>query len=112
LTGVTTGVGYLHLGCIGIKEVTNLVGFDKGFFIPRGLFTTLKNQIRKEGDQRSVNFKMSFWYLQFSQKTNEKIQLYYYGTSSRIVFDRFLGELKTPKIHFEINSPLADKIKY
>ena len=26
-----------------------------------------------------------------------------YGTSSRIVFVRFLGELKTPKRHFETN---------
>ena len=51
----------------------------------------------------SVNFEMSFWYLQFSQETNEKIQLYYYGTSSRIVFLRILGELKTPKRHFQIN---------
>ena len=82
---------------------------------------------------------MSFCYLQFSQKTNEKIRLYYYGTSSRTrphlrerggghkehavyhvrerlvishwckhptVFVRFLGELKTPKRHFEINWPL------
>ena len=39
-------------------------------------------------------------------KTNEKIRLYYYGTSSRIVFVCFLGELKTPKRHFEINWPL------
>ena len=46
---------------------------------------------------------MSFWYLQFSQKTNETIQFYYYGTSSRIVFVRFLGELKTLKRHYEIN---------
>ena len=38
---------------------------------------------------------------------NEKIQLYYYGTSSWIVFIRFLGELKTPKRHFEINWPLV-----
>ena len=29
-----------------------------------------------------------------------------YGTSSRIVFLCFLGELKTPKRHFEINWPL------
>ena len=28
-------------------------------------------------------------------------------TSSRIVFVRFLGELKTPKRHFEINWPLG-----
>ena len=51
---------------------------------------------------------MSFWYLRFSQKTNEKIRLYYYGTyHSRIVLVRFLGELKTPKRHFEINWPLS-----
>ena len=36
-------------------------------------------------------------------KTEQKIWLYYYGTSSRIVFVRFLGELKTSKIHSEIN---------
>ena len=53
---------------------------------------------------------MSFWYLQFSQKTNKKIRLYYYGTSSRIVFVRFLKELKTPKRHFEINWPLVPRI--
>ena len=47
--------------------------------------------------RRLVNFEMSFWYLQFSQKT------IYYGTSSRIVFVRFWGELKTPRRHFEIN---------
>ena len=38
---------------------------------------------------------------------NEKIRIYYYGTSSQIVFVRFLGELKTPKRHFEINWPLV-----
>ena len=38
---------------------------------------------------------------------NEKIDLTtYYGTSSRNVFVCFLGELKTPKRHFEINWPL------
>ena len=37
---------------------------------------------------------------------NEKIRLYFYGTSSQIVFVRFLGELKTPKRNFEINWPL------
>ena len=53
--------------------------------------------------KRSVNFEISFWYLQFSQVTNKKTQLYYYGTSSRTVFVRYLGELKTPKRNFEIN---------
>jgi hypothetical protein len=53
---------------------------------------------------------MSLWYLQFSRKTNKKIRLYYYGTSSPILFVRFLGELKTPKIHFEINWPLSSDV--
>ena len=48
-------------------------------------------------------FSKCFWYLQFFRKTNE---LNYYGTSSRIVFVRFLEELKTPKSPFEINWPL------
>ena len=46
-------------------------------------------------------------YLQFFQKTNKKIQPNYYGTSRRIVFIRFLEELKTPKNYFEINWPLV-----
>ena len=54
----------------------------------------------------SVDFEMSFWYLQFSQK-GTKIRLYNHGTSSRIIFIRFLGELKTRKGHFEINWPLV-----
>ena len=37
------------------------------------------------------------------KKRKEKIRLYYYGTSSRIVFVWFLEELKTPKRHFKIN---------
>ena len=41
---------------------------------------------------------MSFWYIQFSQKTSKKIRLYYYDMHLfRIVFVCFLGELKTPK---------------
>ena len=55
---------------------------------------------------------MPFWYLQFSQKKNEKIQNYYYGTLSPIVFVPFLGELKTPKRHFEINWPLPVSRKF
>ena len=41
------------------------------------------------------------------KKQKTKIQLYYYCTSSRIVFIPFLGELKTPKRDFEIKWPLA-----
>ena len=52
--------------------------------------------------------KCLFGIFNLSQKTNEKILLYYYGTSSRIVFVRFLGELNTLKRHFEINWPLEN----
>ena len=38
-----------------------------------------------------------------SPKKRAKIRVYYFGTSSWIVFVRFLGELKTPERHFEIN---------
>ena len=55
---------------------------------------------------RSVDFRTSLWSLQFSQKTDKKIWLYYYGTSSTIVFVGFLGGLNTPQRHFEINRPL------
>ena len=52
---------------------------------------------------RSVNFEMSFWYLQFYQKTKEKFDfttMVPQVKSSQvksIVFVRFLGELKTQK---------------
>ena len=42
-------------------------------------------------------------------KNLQKNQLYYYSTSCRFVFIRFLGELKTPKRHFEINWPLLSQ---
>ena len=34
---------------------------------------------------------------------NEKVRPNYYGTSSQIVFVRFLEEFKAPERHFEIN---------
>ena len=48
-------------------------------------------------DKGSINFKRTFWYPQFFQKMNEKIQLYYYDTSGRLVFVRFLGEIEDTK---------------
>ena len=42
-----------------------------------------------------------------SPKKWTKNQIYSYGTSSRIIFVRFLGELKTPARHFEINWSLG-----
>ena len=36
-----------------------------------------------------------------------KVRLYCYGTSSRIIFVHFLGELKTPNKTFQINWPLV-----
>ena len=45
----------------------------------------------------------SLWYLQFFQKTNEKIRPNYYGTSSLIVFVGFFEEFEDAKKHFETN---------
>ena len=43
-----------------------------------------------------------------SKKLTKNFNLHnYHGISSRIVFVRFLEELKTPKRHFEIKWPLA-----
>ena len=58
-------------------------------------------------DSHKTNKARTFWYPQFSQKTNEKNWLYYYGASSQIVFIRYLGELKTWKIHFKVKWPLV-----
>ena len=63
-------------------------------------FTSL---VLADSNQMSINFKRTFWYAQFSQKTNEIIQLHHYDTSGRLVFVRFLGEIEDKKRHFEIN---------
>ena len=58
---------------------------------------------------RSVNFEMPLWYISsILQKNDQKFWLYYYGASSRIVSVCLLGELNTPKRHFEVNWPLND----
>ena len=46
---------------------------------------------------------MSFWCLQFSQKKEQKQFDFRYHSSKAGFFVWFLGELKIPKIHFEIN---------
>ena len=43
---------------------------------------------------------MVFGVFDFLQKTNEKIRLYYYDTSSRLVFVRFLEEIEDTKKPF------------
>jgi hypothetical protein len=43
---------------------------------------------------------MVFDVFDFLQKTNKRIQLYYYDTSSRLVFIRFLEEIKDTKKTF------------
>ena len=57
--------------------------------------------------KRSNNFKRTFRYPQFFQKTNEKIGLNYYYTSGWIFSFVFWKNLKTPKKHFEINWPIT-----
>ena len=49
-----------------------------------------------------VNFEISFWCLQFSQMTNENNSTWGTIVVKLIFFDPFIGELKIPKIHFEL----------
>ena len=51
---------------------------------------------------------MSFWCSKFSQKMNENNSTLDTLVIKSIFFVRFLGELKVPKRHFEINWSLAD----
>ena len=48
----------------------------------------------------SDNFKRVFDIFDFLQKTNEGIRFYYYDTSSRLVFIRFLEEIEDTKKPF------------
>ena len=52
---------------------------------------------------------MSFWCLQFSQKKNENNSTWGTIVVKSNFFVQFLGELKIPKRHFEINWPLASE---
>ena len=53
-------------------------------------------QINSEAKGQLIS-KCLFGIFNSPKKWTKKIRLYYYGTSSRIVFVHFLGELKTPK---------------
>ena len=44
-----------------------------------------------------LKVKSTLWYPQFSPRTNEKNQLYYYDTSGRLVFVHFMGETEDTK---------------
>ena len=50
---------------------------------------------------------MSFWCLQFSYKTNKNNSIWSTIVVKSNFFIRFMGELKIPKRHFEINWPLG-----
>ena len=62
--------------------------------------------------KRSVNFEMSFWYLQFSQKNNEIIRLEprYHGSKVAFFFFHFLGELKILKRQSKLTDPIKSFI--
>ena len=47
--------------------------------------------LQKLTDARSEKVEMVFSSRSFLQKTNERILLYYYETSGRLVFVRFFG---------------------
>ena len=51
-------------------------------------------------DKGKLISKWSYGVIDFLQKTNEQIRLYYYDTSGRLVFVRFLEEIDDPKKTF------------
>ena len=53
----------------------------------------------REGKGHLIS-KWFFGVIDFLQKTNEQIRLYYYDTSGRLVFVRFLEEIDDPKEPF------------
>ena len=58
--------------------------------------------------QMSIDYQLSFWFLQFSQKTNENNSTSGTIHSSKVdCLVCFLGELKKTKRQFEINWPLG-----
>ena len=61
-----------------------------------------KKQVQHKG-QLISKYLFGMYISSILPKNEQIIRLYYYGTSSRIVFVRFWGELKTPKRHFESN---------
>ena len=63
-----------------------------------------------EPDKCQLISKGLFGNPQFSQKTNEKIRLYQYDTSGRLVFVRFLGEIEATKKAFRKLTDLQDKL--
>ena len=55
---------------------------------------------------------MKFWFLQISQKANQILSDFcpsFLGQKSGKYLVGFLGDLKAPKIHFEISWPLEAK---
>ena len=51
-------------------------------------------------------------FIDFLQKTNQRIRLYCYDSSGPLVFVRFWRKLTTQKNHFEINWPLAGTLNW
>ena len=66
-----------------------------------------KKQIQHKG--QLISNCLFGMYLQFSQKTNKRKINFTTMVPQVIVFVRFLGELKTPKRHFEINWTLQKR---
>ena len=101
-----TGINLLCLSFLFFLGLTKLGNIEE-FFNQNFFKKTRKSEPKERSYPKGqLISKCLFWYLQFFQKTNKKIRRYYDGTSSRIIFVRFLEELKTKKRHFEIHWPL------
>jgi hypothetical protein len=73
------------------------VGIFRLFLRRRRQCTVGKSQYILDDDKGQLISKCLFGIFNSPKKRTKKIRLYYYGTSSRIVSVRFMGELKTTK---------------
>ena len=60
--------------------------FPNAYLLGMSFFNLNVGHLSDKGKGQLNNFETLFWYFQFSLKTNEKIQLYHYGTPSQIGF--------------------------
>ena len=82
-------VNAVHLHSVSISRI----------YVSKELFVIWIAIVIDNGGQLILNCLFDIF--KILPKNERKSSTYYYGTSSRIVFVPFLGELKTPKRHLE-----------
>ena len=88
-------------GCQVICYLTK-IGYFENIWNPTNFLPPFFLKIAQNFTKGQLISKCLFGIFNSPKKWMKK----FYGTSSRIVFIHFLGELKTPKRHFKSNWPL------